>query len=135
MGCLETVASGAAIIKELSENGSDIHSNKELVHSAEQYDPHVATLVRNGGSYLGRVLAPLVNFLNPQMLIIGGALSKLDAFMAGVQSEVYAHSLSISSRNLDIEQSITKEDAAILGMAHRCAAHMNLTAAGDLPRN
>lgn len=123
-GCVETIASGSGIIRRLHEQGITVPDIMTLIDQAQQWDPQVTTMLRNAGTYVGRVLAPLVTFLNPSHLIIGGSMSSIDSFTAGIRSELYALCLPMTTTNLIIEASISKADAALLGMANACFQHL-----------
>lgn len=116
-GCLETIASGAGILARLAEDGLVLTGLGELAERTEAGDPRVSTRVRTAGGELGRVLAGLVNFLNPGALVLGGALSSLGAFMAGVRAELYSGALPICSSELTIDTAHAGADAALDGMA------------------
>lgn len=115
-GCLELVASGAALSRDLSDQGIQVTGTKELVELAHDSNPVVNTLVRTAGSQLGEVLAPLVNFLNPQAVIIGGGLSASDAFVASVRGVLYDRCLPMCTQGLVIEASAAGADAAVIGL-------------------
>ncbi|MDO5097551.1 MAG: ROK family protein [Corynebacterium sp.] len=129
-GCMETVASGAGIIRALGEEGIDVHTVAQVVERAEQWDPVVTTMLRGAGTSVGRVLAPLVTFLNPTDVIVGGSLSSIDVFTASIRSELYARCLPMTTKDLTIEASRTKADAALYGMAELCFAAINRTNQG-----
>lgn len=92
-GCLETVASGAAMLRHLASIGSPITTTAELIEAAQTGDYTVAPLVRNAGAHIGEALSGLVNFLNPQHIIIGGSLSQTRTLIAGIRSELYQRCL------------------------------------------
>ncbi|AKK05166.1 transcriptional regulator/sugar kinase [Corynebacterium mustelae] len=129
-GCMETVASGAGIIRALGEEGIDVHTVAQVVERAEQWDPVVTAMLRSAGTSVGRVLAPLVTFLNPTDVIVGGSLSSIDVFTASIRSELYARCLPMTTKDLTIEASLTKADAALYGMAELCFAAINRTNQG-----
>src|SRR5699024_9778003 len=52
-GCLETVASGAGILRLLQERGVEAESTADVVRLAAHGDPEAMTLVRAAGGYLG----------------------------------------------------------------------------------
>lgn len=121
-GCLETLASGAALLRRLSEEGREMTNSSDLVTAVGNGDPHVTALVREAGGRLGEVLSSLVNFLNPGRIVIGGSLSQMETFIAGTRSEIYDRCLPISTARLVIEASRTGADSSIIGLsslAHR----------------
>ncbi|MDH4209219.1 MAG: ROK family protein, partial [Anaerolineae bacterium] len=91
-GCLEAVASGSAIAREarervqkgvptlisqLAEDDLDSITAKLVAQAAEQGDWEAEAILNQAMAYLGVGMANLVNLLNPQLLVIGGGLSKM----------------------------------------------------------
>ncbi len=116
-GCLEAVASGAAIRQQLLTEGLAIGSTSELVSMGQALHPQVSAAMRTAGDRLGRALAPLVNFLNPPTVVIGGAMSGVDSFMASIRSSLYDYCLPMCTQNLAIEVVIGGPNAALRGLA------------------
>ncbi|QCX46020.1 ROK family transcriptional regulator [Arcanobacterium haemolyticum] len=116
-GCLETVASGAAMLRHLASIGSPITTTAELIEAAQTGDYTVAPLVRNAGAHIGEALSGLVNFLNPQHIIIGGSLSQTRTLIAGIRSELYQRCLPLSTANLTVDTAISGPDAPLIGLA------------------
>ncbi|MDO4784121.1 MAG: ROK family protein [Propionibacteriaceae bacterium] len=115
-GCLELVASGAALSRDLAAQGLSVTGTKDLTDLAQGGNPLVSTMLRTAGSRLGEVLAPLVNFLNPSGIIIGGGLSPSDAFVAAVRGALYDRCLPMCTQGLLIEASAAGPDAAVIGL-------------------
>ncbi|MGP5056529.1 ROK family protein [Brachybacterium paraconglomeratum] len=115
-GCLETVASGAAIRRELIGQGLDIASISDVTGLAQTFHPDATTAVRRSGKQLGTALSSLVNFLNPSAVILGGALSAVDAYVAAVRSAIYDSSLAMTTQQLRIETTVAGSDAALIGL-------------------
>lgn len=116
IGCLETVASGAAIRRELQSKGLETTSVGEVVDLAVTFEPAATAAVRQSGRHLGNALSPLVNFLNPSAVLIGGSLSGIDAFVAAVRSAIYDSSLAMNTQDLRIEATKAGPDAALIGL-------------------
>ncbi|MFE9957225.1 ROK family protein [Micromonospora sp. NPDC005299] len=117
-GCLETVASGAALARQLAEQGSSATSIREIVAAVSDADPTVVTMVRHAGRLLGVALSGLVNFLNPDAVVIGGALSSLDVYVAATRGMLYERCLPSVTQSLTIEASVAGPDAALVGLGH-----------------
>lgn len=131
-GCLETVASGAAVRRTLAADGVVVAGLTELLALAVDSHPVVTTRLRSAGLMLGNALTPLVNFLNPHLVVLGGALSTVDAFVAGVRGELYDGCLPMCTQNLVIERSVSGPDAALLGLGHQVASHLDEQRRGSL---
>lgn len=117
-GCLETVASGAALAWQLAEQGSPGMSLRDIVVAVGDGDPAVVTMVRQAGRLLGVALSGLVNFLNPSAVVIGGALSSLDVYVAATRGMLYERCLPSMTQSLTIEASVAGPDAALIGLGH-----------------
>ncbi|ROT29372.1 ROK family transcriptional regulator [Micromonospora sp. HM5-17] len=117
-GCLETVASGAALARQLAEQGSTATTTRDIMAAVADADPTVVAMVRNAGRLLGVALSGLVNFLNPDAVVIGGGLSSLDVYVAAARGMLYERCLPSMTQSLIIEASVTGPDAALIGLGH-----------------
>ena len=118
IGCLEAVVGGSAIAARLSAAGLPAIDARQVVEHALVRQPLAVREVREAGRELGRVLASLVNFFNPSVMAIGGALSVAgDDLLAGVREEVYRRSPPLATRDLRIVRSAAGSDAGMLGAA------------------
>ncbi|MET9340819.1 ROK family transcriptional regulator [Nonomuraea sp. NPDC003804] len=117
-GCLETVASGAALARQLGERGLPVSTTRDVIAATVNAEPSVVTMVRHAGGLLGVALSGLVNFLNPDAVVIGGALSSLDVYVAAARSMLYERCLPSMTQSLSIEASVVGPDAALLGLGH-----------------
>lgn len=117
-GCLETMASGAGLVRQLRERGSNVTSTAEVIALARDGDPEATMLVRTAGVYLGEVLSSVVNFFNPDALFLTGGMSSSEPFIAAVRSRVYEGCHPLVTQRLRIESASTGPDAGLLGAAH-----------------
>ena len=75
-------------------------------------------LVREGGRRLGQVIAGLVSFVNPGLVVIGGGVAGLGhTLLAEVRSVVYRRSLPLATENLPIVLSELGGLAGVVGGA------------------
>jgi predicted NBD/HSP70 family sugar kinase len=114
-GCLETVASGAALVRILRARGLDVATIEEVVRLAHDADPEATRAVRQAGRYLGMVLAANVNFFNPDAVYLGGILSTLEPFVAAVRSQLYEGCHPLVTQHLVIERASLGADAGLVG--------------------
>ncbi|WP_329454076.1 ROK family transcriptional regulator [Streptomyces sp. NBC_01497] len=114
-GCLETVASGAALVRIVRERGVDIGSIEDVVRLASDADPTATSAVRRAGRYLGQVLAANVNFFNPDAVYLGGILSTLEPLVAAVRSQLYEACHPLVTEHLTIERASLGVDAGLFG--------------------
>lgn len=93
-GCLETMASGGALLKSIDRSSSPLHSQRELsyqqiIQAAQDGDQEVVAIFHRMGHYLGIGLANIVNTINPARLIVCGQLNPAsEFFLSGVKEEM-----------------------------------------------
>jgi predicted NBD/HSP70 family sugar kinase len=117
-GCLETVAGGWSLVKQVVEAGRPIQHVRELTAMAVAGDPEAKHLLRESGRRLGEPLAVAINLLNPQAVVIGGDMAAaFDVYAAGVRESVYARASAIATRELRILPSTYGDRAGVVGCA------------------
>ncbi|UFU07274.1 ROK family transcriptional regulator [Ruania halotolerans] len=116
-GCLETVASGAALVGLLAERGYQVQTTADVLALVRDADPVATTMARTAGRHLGEVLCAVVNFFNPGAVYLGGALSTLEPFVSAIRSQIYEGAHPMMTRELVIEPSQLGADANLVGIA------------------
>ncbi|PZE76095.1 ROK family transcriptional regulator [Curtobacterium sp. MCBD17_019] len=129
-GCLETVASGAALVRILQESDVDVATTQDVVALATDAHPAATRAVRRAGKYLGEVLSANVNFFNPDAVYLGGILSTVEPFVAAVRSQLYEGCHPLVTQHLTIERASLGADAGLVG-AGQFALQRALTATLD----
>lgn len=130
-GCLETEASGSAfhrIFLERIKNGETSilserlkEKNKaltldELIAAACKEDPLCIEIVEEIGQKLGKQIAGLINIFNPELVIIGGTLSRTgDYITQPIKTTVRKYSLNLVNKDSAILTSKLKDKAGIIG--------------------
>ncbi|MCF2707259.1 ROK family transcriptional regulator [Arcanobacterium haemolyticum] len=122
-GCLDTIASATAVRADLRDQGIILESNSDLITAALDGNPEVVTAIRHAGVVLGEALARNVSFLAPQALIIGGTLSSVDAYTAGVRQALHEQCLHSIVEHFVVERSLAGKDAALWGLADAILVH------------
>ena len=132
VGCLEALFGGAALARDalaaarsgksaaLAERVSAYGSvtAKDVVDGAAEGDVTCIKLIRDGGRRVGGVLASLVSFINPSMIVIGGGLAGLGhILLAEIRSVVYRRSLPLATGNLPVVLSELGPRAGVVGAA------------------
>lgn len=117
-GCLETLASGAALLGELAAAGRPLASTTALVEQVHHGDPAANLAVRTAGRYVGEVLSVVVNFFNPQVIVLGGVLATADPLIASLRAAVYDRCLPMASEAVTITTASAGPDAALIGAAN-----------------
>lgn len=124
LGCLEAVASGAAIAAALEAHGSPAAGSNDVVALARGGSVDAVRLLRQAGRDVGEVLATAVSLFNPSVIVIGGALSQVgEHLIAGVREVVYRRSLPLATEELRIVQSRAGDQAGIVGAAAMVLDH------------
>jgi len=131
-GCLEAFFGGAALARDataaakagrsavlkalLDERG--VLTAAEVAVAAAQGDAVAVQLVRDGGRRVGHVLASLVSFFNPGLIVIGGRVSRLGhVLLAEIRAVVYRRSLPLATGNLPLVLSELGDSAGVIGCA------------------
>lgn len=124
-GCVEALAGGTALARILTERGTPAQNARSAVELLRGGDGNAAGLVRDAGRTLGQVLAGVVNFFNPAVIVIGGDLAQADQqLLAGIREVVYQRSTPLATRHLQIVRSRLGDDAGITGAAVMVIEHL-----------
>ncbi len=113
-GCLDTIASAEALRQDLG-----FADNDSLIAAAINSDADVVNGVREAGVRLGASLAHVVSFLNPQAVIVGGTLSSIGAFLAGIRQALNEFCLPAITEHLAVEVSLSGREATLWGLAEQ----------------
>jgi predicted NBD/HSP70 family sugar kinase len=117
-GCLESVASGRALARQLTAMGTGAKHGRDVVRLVKAGNRDALRLVRDAGRLIGRVLSAAVNLLNPAIIVIGGDVAEADQhLLAGIREAVYERSTPLATRALKIEKSVLGDRAGIIGAA------------------
>ncbi|MEV4121925.1 ROK family protein [Micromonospora sp. NPDC049645] len=132
VGCLEALFSGAALAKDAAaaaRSGASpalaerlalrgVVTALDVAEGAVEGDVTCIQLIRDGGRRVGGVLAGLVSFTNPSMIVIGGGLAQLGhILLAEIRSVVYRRSLPLATGNLPVVLSELGGRAGVTGAA------------------
>lgn len=133
-GCLEAYFGGAALARQaraiaatspyLARKEGPL-TGEDVADAAAQGDPEAARLVREGGRRVGQVLAGLVSFFDPGMVIVAGGVAGLGhVLLAEIRSTVYRRSLPLATGNLPIVLSELGGTAGVIGAARLITDHV-----------
>ena len=131
MDCLEALAAGPPIAnrgKEAAEHGdSDYLSErlklqdgkltaKDISDAAATGDLVAISIIRDSGGMIGSVLAGLVEFFNPELILIGGGVSNIaNDLLSTIRQGVLLRANPLSTRDLRIEFSSLEDQAGVIG--------------------
>jgi predicted NBD/HSP70 family sugar kinase len=117
-GCVEAVASGGALARELEASGIEAKDTRDVVALVRAGNPQALTLVRQAGRLIGEVLAGAVNFFNPSVIVVGGDLADAhEQFFAGAREVVYRRSTALATQHLELTRSRLDDRAGVIGCA------------------
>lgn len=129
-GCLETGASGSALhrmfVEKLKEGRVSMLSHKfnegdeitidDIMDAIQKEDVLAIEIIEHIGNELGKALAGLINIFNPELLIIGGTLSKAkDSLLLPIKSAINKYSLNLVSKDTKIKLSKLGEKGGVIG--------------------
>ncbi len=131
IGCLEAIAAGPPIAARAAEaaregrspilarlmaaNGGALTA-ADVGRAAAEGDPAANAIIQDSGRIIGEVLAGLVNFFNPSLILIGGGVSGIGhQFLAAIRQGVLHRSLPLSTRHLRIDVSTLGASAGAIG--------------------
>jgi glucokinase-like ROK family protein len=120
VGCLEALAGGAAIGRNGEAAAREGRSERlrealdqfgqltaeDVARAAAFGDSVSVELLGAAGRRVGLMLASVVNFFNPSLIIIGGGVAQSgDQLLAAIRETVYRRSLPLATRDLLIQRS------------------------------
>ena len=132
VGCLEALAGGAAIARageaEAREGRTDRLATaldqrgrvtaEDVARAASSGDPVAVALLAAAGGRIGAMLASVVNFFNPSLIVVGGGVANSpDVLLAAIRDTVFRRSLPLATRDLLIQRSSLGGLAGVIGAA------------------
>jgi predicted NBD/HSP70 family sugar kinase len=129
-GCLETEASGYALLRKFKErikkgeSSSVLRDNKspeditlaDIVSGAQAEDTLCIELLAESGEKLGKGLAVLINIFNPELMIIGGVMAESgDYIRLPARSTLNKYSLGLVNNDTVLKFSTMGEKAGVIG--------------------
>ena len=133
VGCLETGASGSALVRmigeKLSAGRASVLAAKykaegkvnlmDIFEAVRSEDTLAIETVEKLGINLGKGLAGLINIFNPQLVVIGGkvAVAAGDYLMLPIRTAIKRHVLNIANQDTTIKLTKLRQKAAPMGAA------------------
>ena len=144
-GCLEAFSGGAAlardatalarsgrsaVLAELLETNGAL-SAADVALAVQRGDGQAVQLMRESGRRVGQVLATLVSFFNPGMIVIGGGVTGLGhALLAEIRGVTYGRSLPLATGSLPIVLSELGDEGGVVGAARLISGSVYAPLAG-----
>ncbi|MEV5123229.1 ROK family transcriptional regulator [Streptomyces decoyicus] len=138
-GCLEAYFGGAALARDATDAAQDGTSPElaarlatggpltaaDVAVAAASGDAAALDLIRAGGTRTGQVIAGLVSFFNPGLVVIGGGVTGLGhTLLAAIRTQVYRQSLPLATGNLPIVLGELGQAAGVTGAARLISDHL-----------
>jgi len=134
-GCLEALAGGAAIARDAERAARDGQSTflaaaldrdgrmeaQTVSDAAAHGDPVAIDLLARSARLVGVTMARMVNFFNPSLILVGGGVSRSDAYLAEIRHTIISRSLPLATRSLQISRSPLGDQAGLRGAAFMVA--------------
>ena len=101
----------------------------DIIQAINNEDLLCIEIIEEIATKLGRQVANLVNLLNPELIIIGGSLSKTgDYLLLPLNVAIKKYTLKMVNKDLNIALSTLKDEAGIVGACYlaRCNYLKNL---------
>lgn len=139
-GCLETMASGTAIVR-MAKDGLNAGKSsllaamvdgdlekieiRKVVQAALMGDQYSISILANVGHWLGKGLAYLIQIFNPEQIILGGRMSEANQFiLPPIQQSIQIFCNPELSNGLQIKVSELGSQAGIQGVAALLLEHV-----------
>ncbi len=113
-GCLDTLASGSAIREMIQELGHDWDITWEHLRR-ELLPPELTAILRSAGTAFGAKVSVVVNYLNPDLVVLGGSLSGSGDYFEAAAKAIVGGCHAGVAEQLRIEHPVTGADAGLLG--------------------
>jgi glucokinase-like ROK family protein len=146
-GCLEIMAAGPAIaargmkaaqsgaspiMKKLMEANGGTLKAEDVGAAAREGDRSAIEIIQSSGQMIGDVLAGLVNFFNPSLILIGGGVSNIgNHFLSSIRQAVLRRSTALATRELMIKYSGMGSEAGVTGAIHLALDYLFLVRATE----
>jgi glucokinase len=144
-GCLETLVSGTALIRDVSlaiSRRPDTPLGRALEHGRELTGPLIDELAREGdpvargalermGRHLGVGIANVVNIFNPQVVVVGGGvIGAGDLVLDPAREVVRERALAPARDEVRIVEAAFGRESGMVGAAIMAAEEIGLAAPG-----
>jgi glucokinase-like ROK family protein len=138
-GCLEAYFGGAALARDAmaaARSGRSPYlaerldqgvalTAADLAAAAAAGDAAAVQMVREGGRRVGQVLAGIISFFNPGLVVISGGVAQLGhTLLAEIRSVVYQRSAPLATGNLPIVLSELGDTAGVIGATRLISDHV-----------
>jgi predicted NBD/HSP70 family sugar kinase len=115
-GCLETVASGPAILQLVGQGEHGTLTLERVIELAAEGDVRCRRAISDAGREIGVAVAGLCNLINPERVIVGGLLSRAnDVLLQPLRESIRRHAVQAAAEKVEVVQAVFVERAELLG--------------------
>ena len=133
-GCLETVASGPAIV-HLVGNGDGRLTLGGVIDLAVDGDVRCRRAISDAGREIGIAIAGLCNLINPERVVVGGVLSRAgDLVLDPIRASIRRYAVQAASDRVEVVPAVFVERAELLGCLALALRSSTPTLAGTAAR-
>lgn len=139
-GCLETVASGTALIEQAQQgikkgqdslikeivkgNLDDIHV-ADIIEAVNEGDIFAIEIINKLGHFLGEALASLIHIFNPEMIIIGGKVALAGEYLTNpIHNTLNKYTISHIKKDTELVTSKLQDKVKLLGSVAMVMNHV-----------
>lgn len=115
-GCLETWLSGPAVTRDHQAATGKTHSLEDICTAAQAGDPSASATLDRHVTRLARGMAQVINILDPDVIVIGGGLSRMPHLFDALPPAIAPHLFSDHSL-IDIRPPRWGDDSGVRGAA------------------
>lgn len=117
-GCLETFLCGAGLSRSYLHDTGQILSPEAVVEMAASGDDSANSALLRYENRLARALATVINFLDPDVIVIGGGLSRIDRLYPGVLRQWGKYILSTQAVSTQLVRAKHGGESGMKGAAY-----------------
>lgn len=129
-GCLETVASGPAIVRLVSNGDGVAPTLAQVIDRAVAGDLRCRRAIADAGREMGVAVAGLCNLINPERVILGGVLSRAgDLLLEPLRASLERHAVQAAAEKVEVVAAEFVERSELLGAVALALRLTSLSAA------
>ena len=123
-GCLETVASGPAIIRLVAHGTPDAPTLGVVIDRAVAGDLRCRRAIADAGREIGVAVAGLCNLINPERVVVGGLLSRAgDLLLIPLRTSLERHAVQAAAEKVEVVAAEFVERSELLGAVALALQH------------
>lgn len=115
-GCLETLAGTPALVELLRPRLGRSIRTAELLELAASGDSACRRVIADAGRHIGMAVATLCDLLNPELIVVGGELSRADDLLLDpLREQVHRNAIPATARDVEVVAGVLGPRAELLG--------------------